>query len=497
MGIVFKQSLKNTIVIYLGFLIGGLNTIIFYPNILGKEFYGIVAGLLSYSNLIMPLMALGVHYTVIKFFSTFKTKEEKDKFLTLVILAPLVVAVPIGFLWHNIHHLIVTKFITEANAKISNYTIVIYIISLCCAYFEVFYAWSKVHLKTVLGNFLKEFYNRAVIMLLLFAVYFKLLDASGFIYVLTIMYVIRTLIMMGYAFKTYTPKLSVKAPNNIKEIIRFSSFIILAGSAGAIILDIDKVMVLGKETFDKAAYYTVAVFIGSFIEAPSRAMSQILQPLTSKSINDNDSKEIESLYKKSSINLLLIGGLFFLLVNCNVSELFRIMPKGYESGVLAVLLISLVKLFNMTLGNNGSIIANSKFYKITLPIGLGTAILVYILNVLFYHKINMNTNGLALATLVTIIVFNSFKLWFVKRKFSLSPFSHKTWQMLLIISVLFGCFYFWNFNVGELMLFNFPIHPIINIVLKSILIVSIYMTLIISLKISPQVNLIINKVLKK
>ena len=86
---------------------------------------------------------------------------------------------------------------------------------------------------------------------------------------------------------------------------------VLAGSAGAILLDIDKVMIPDKETVEIAAYYAVAVFIGSLIEAPGRAMAQILQPITSKTINDNNAVEIESLYKKSSINLLLVSGLLF------------------------------------------------------------------------------------------------------------------------------------------------------------------------------------------
>ena len=88
--------------------------------------------------------------------------------------------------------------------------------------------------------------------------------------------------MMCYAFKLYFPKFTFSRPDNFSEVMRFSAYIILAGSAGAIILDIDKFMIPGKESLAKAAYYSVAVFIGSFIEAPSRAMLNILQPLTSK-----------------------------------------------------------------------------------------------------------------------------------------------------------------------------------------------------------------------
>ena len=157
----------------------------------------------------------------------------------------------------------------------------------------------------------------------------------------------------------------------------------MAGSAGAIILDIDKFMIPGKESLVKAAYYSVAVFIGSFIEAPSRAMLNILQPLTSKTLNEENHEEVASLYKKSSLNLLLISGLFFVLINTNINQLFSLLPKAYSGGVLVVLMISLLKLYNGFLGNNGAIINNSKFYKITLPISLIMAFSVYFLNKLF------------------------------------------------------------------------------------------------------------------
>jgi O-antigen/teichoic acid export membrane protein len=496
LGIIFKQSFKNTIVIYLGFLIGGLNTIFFYPSFLGEDFYGIVTVLLSYSNLIMPLMALGVHYTIIKFFSVYKEKTEKDKFLSVALLLPLIVSVPVGFLWNEIQDFIVLNFLSEENRSIQDYTIVIYIVSLCCAYFEVFYAWSKVHLKTVVGNFLKEFYNRAVVMVLLLSVSFGFITKPEFIFTLTGFYILRTIIMMAYAFKVYFPKFSISMPKNYKEIVAYSLFIIFAGSAGAVILDIDKVMVTGKEAFSAAAYYTVAVFIGSFIEAPSRALGQILQPLTSKSLNENNPTEVNNLYKKSSINLLVVGGLFFLLINCNIKELFRIMPAGYENGVLAVLLISIAKMYNMLLGNNGPIISNSKYYKITFPIGVGTAITVYFLNVLFYREINMSTDGLALATLITLFIFNTIKLLFVHYKLNMNPLTKQTGIALGVILIMFLGFYFWNFNIPEIKIGNFPIHPIINIILKSAVIIVLYSYVIVKLKISNQINGIIQSLRK-
>ncbi|WNW01965.1 lipopolysaccharide biosynthesis protein [Tenacibaculum sp. HL-MS23] len=500
MGIVLRQSLKNTIIIYLGFLIGGINTIYLYARFLKDEYYGLAMYVFAASNLLMPVIALGIQFTIIKFFVAYKTKKEKDSFLSSVLFLPLLIALPVGFGWDFFHDLImgyVAKSNVEGNLIIENYTVYIYIIAVACAYFEVFYSWAKVQMQSVFGNVLKELYNRAAIMILLFAVSFELITKQEFLYYMTVAYVARTIFMMLYALKLYTPKLTLSLPFNFKEVLRYTFYIVLAGSAGAFVLDIDKVMIPGKDGLATAAYYGVALFIGTFIEAPSRAMGQILQPLTSKSINENNDKETKSLYEKSSINLLLVGGLFFILVNCNVDELFKIMPnKNYAGGGLVVLLISTAKLFLMSLGNNGAIIQNSKFYKITMPVGVGMAFMVYYLNIFFYNDIGMGTEGLALATLLTVLFFNTFKLWFVNRKLKMFPYTKKTLKMLLIIAVLFFGFYYWNFSIPQFSIKNTPIDPIINIILKSVLIVVVYVVVVIKLTVSEQMNNLANRYIK-
>ena len=495
MGIVLKQSFKNTLFIYLGFAFGGVNTLFLYTRFLQDEYYGLVTFLLSTSNLLMPLIALGIHHTIVKFFSSYFTKTEKDRFLSSILFLPLFIAIPIAY-FGNLFYEEIGTYLSKENPIIKDYTFVIYMIAVATSYFEIFYAWAKVQFQSVFGNILKELWNRVVVMILLFAVYFEFITKSEFIYYLTGAYFLRTLVMMIYALKLYTPKLTFSKPKNFNEIIRFSGYIILAGSAGAIILDIDKFMIPGKESLVKAAYYSVAVFIGSFIEAPSRAMLNILQPLTSKTLNEENHTEVASLYKKSSLNLLLISGLFFVLINANIDQLFSLLPKEYSGGVLVVLMISLLKLYNGFLGNNSAIINNSKFYRITLPISLSMAISVYLLNKLFYYELDMGTDGLALATLIVIFTANTFKLFFVKLKFSITPFTNKSILLILIIAILYLFFNFWDFSVGNIYVWGLPIHPIVNILLKSVLILVVYLFLTFKLHISPEFDRLLKRYYK-
>ena len=150
----------------------------------------------------------------------------------------------------------------------------------------------------------------------------------------------------------------------------------------------------------------------------------------------------------------------------------------------------------MSLGNNGAIIQNSKFYRITMPIGVGMAFMVTYLNIFLYNDIGMGTEGLALATLLSVVTFNVFKLWFVNKKLKMFPYTMKTLQMVLIIIVLFLGSYFWNFSVPEFSIRSFRIDPIVNIILKSLIIIPVYLFVVFKLTISDQINSLVNRFIK-
>ncbi len=483
MGVILKQSSFNTIIILIAFVIGGFNTLILYTNFLTPENYGLVVFLLSAANVLMPLTAFGVQYTIVKFFSSYQTKQEKDRFLSMAILLPLFIAIPVGF-FGVVFYEKISQFLSAENAMIQNYTYIIYLVAITTAYFEVFYAWSKVQMHSVFGNAVKELFSRVMIMILLTLVWLEVISQHEFILYLTASYFLRMFVMQFYAFKLYTPKFSFHLPANFKEVIGYSGYIILAGSAGAILLDIDKVMLPAKEALEFTAYYTVGVFIASVIEAPGRAMLQIVSPLTAKAINESDFREIKSLYKRTSINLFIICGLFFVLINCNVEQLYLLIDKPeYSQGVYVVLMVSIAKLYNMLLANNGAIISNSKHYRVLLPYGIAMALSVYYLNTYLIDVYSMN--GAALSTLLVIMTFNTIKVWYVNKKFDVIPFTKKTVFTFLIIGTFFFSFYFWNFN------FN----PFVNILLKSSFIVLSYVFLIYKLNLSYQITTAVKKVL--
>jgi O-antigen/teichoic acid export membrane protein len=172
-----------------------------------------------------------------------------------------------------------------------------------------------------------------------------------------------------------------------------------------------------------------------------------------------------------------------LLIFINVNQFYLLLPEDYRGGVFVVFMIGLSKFYDVLLGNNNSIIINTKYYRMVLVFGLATVLLMIILNWIFIPIYGIN--GSAFATLLTIFAYNTTKLLFVVRKMHLYPFTSKTIISFVVLIIGFLVFYFWDF----------PFHPIVNIALKSILFTVFYGLSVIKLAISKEINEMVFKFL--
>jgi len=435
MGIVVNQSIKNVIITCVGFGIGAINTLFLFTKFLDEEYYGLVSYLFSASNLIWPFMAFGTHNTLVKFYSSYTAQEEKNKLLSMLLILPMAVAVCLGLIGTTLYTYIL-DFFNEDNTIVQSYVWAIYVLAITVSYFEIFFAWAKVKLKSVFGNILRELFVRAWIMILLFMVYFEILTVHQFVYALVLVYVLRLIIMMLYAINLHDFKFSFSVPSNYRSVFKYSLLILLAGSVATLLIDLDKTMIERYLPIKYVAKYGICAYIGSVIIIPSRAMHQITYPLTAKLINEKGFVQLKELYKKSSLNLFAISGLLFLLILCNVRTLFELIPEEYELFIGVVLLIFL--------GNNNSILFSSDYYRLILYIGIGVAVLACILNSICIPVFGVT--GAAIATFVSVFSYNIAKLWIVNTKFHMHPFSKNTLMIVVLIIVFVAGFYFWDFG---------------------------------------------------
>ena len=480
MGMVFKQTSWNIVTITVAILIGGINTLFFYPEFLREQYYGLVVFLLATSNLLQPLMSFGAQHTIIKFFSSFKNIKEKDEFLSSIIFLPLFFILPVCLLVVQFHDLI-AEFLSVKNPIIKSYVWVIFLVSFATSYFEVFYAWSRVQFKSIFGNILKEIYPRIAVFILLFLVSIDILTKENFVWCLTGLYYIRLIIMIIYSLFLYTPKFSVKIPNNFKEILSYSIYILLAGSAASFLIDIDKYMIPQKQAISQTAYYAVAVFIATVVEIPGRAMFQIINPLVAKALNEENFIELKNLYSQSSENLLIVCGLFFLLINLNIDSFYMLLNnQEYSNASLVVLIISSAKLIQMSFGCGPAILATSKFYKITLPFSIAMAVSVYFLNDYLIDLYGIN--GAAISTFIVLLIFTVLKIIYIRYKVKLQPFNFNSIKIFTSILLI----YFLNSYI------NLELSPLIEIIIRSIIILITYALIIYFFGVSKKMKDLLN-----
>lgn len=439
MGIIAKQSIYNVVSIGLAFLIGAVNMVYLYPTYPGKEFQGLIVALLANSNLIQPFISFGVQHTLIKYFSEAQSKEERDRLLWFVLLFPLVIIALILPFYFQFNTALLELIAGKGNG-VSRFPFLILAIAISTAYFEVFFSWLRVHLKTVFGNFLKEVYPRVLVFLLLMTYILEWIDLDGFINFLIIGYYLRLLCVMSYSFFIYIPSFNFHLPSNWTSLLRYSALIFLSGAAASFILDIDKSMIFAITKDENVAFYAVALYIAAVIEAPGRAMFQITSPMVAQAINSNDLNRLEELLKKSSINLMVVSGLAFLIINLNLLDFYKLINQpGYASAFSVVIIISLGKFFSMSMGCLNNIISNSKYYPYVFWFSVSSAVLAVLLN--YYLISAYGIMGAAFATLIVILFINSCKLILIYYAFNIHPYNRKSLSIIGSIFLIYGMVY--------------------------------------------------------
>ena len=154
---------------------------------------------------------------------------------------------------------------------------------------------------------------------------------------------------------------------------------------------------------------------------------------------------------------------------------------GYSIGIPIVIIVSLGKLYTMSIGCINNIISNSKYYYYTFWFSLFSSILAVFLNIYFISIYGII--GAAYATLIVLLIMNSLKIYLVRVKFNMHPYSTDTIKIIVLSIITY--FIFSNLQLG--------FSPFLNITIKSSLVFILYTLAAYIFKLSDDVNIFIDK----
>ena len=305
------------------------------------------------------------------------------------------------------------------------------------AYYAILEAYSTSLLKAAVPMFFREVFSRLYSFSLLVLYYFGYVSFEQFMFLFVLEGGWRVIGIMIYL--KWLNQLSFKMDWSIfrkpifKEMLEYGFYTLSARGSALIISGLDVVMISAILGFEYTGIYFAFLAATRLITVPASSITNIASPVVAKAWKENNTNLIAKLYKQTAITQLVAGLLLFIGLWANLDNFIFILNysgENYGIGKYVAVFVGLGSIFNVMTGINGVIIINSKKYRWDLVFVVILVGLTYLTNYLLIPIYGIV--GAALATMFTVILYNSIRLVFVWKQFDMQPFTFKTVQALVI-----------------------------------------------------------------
>lgn len=444
MGIIQRQSTIGTVIIYSGTIIGFITSTLIFPNVLSSEEIGLLGVLVAFAMIFSRFAGLGINNVGNRLFPYFRdAKKNHNGFLFLALSTTFV-----GFLLATMVFYFLKPYLIESriedSALLADY--IDYVIPLIFAiiFFSVLDTYYRLLFNAVIGTFLKEFFQRFLILVFIVVFYYTALSFQGFmaLYVAAFMLPMIILALSLIQSKQFLikPDFRIMTPKFTKTVFTVGMFGILVGFSGAVIMNVDKIMVQEFLGLGATGIFATTFYFGVLVGIPARPLIKISSTVIAEAWKKNDTKNIDMVYRKSCINQFILGLLLFLGIWLNQHNIFSVLPAEYAAGKYVILFIALTYLAEMLSGASIAVISTSRYYKYQAYFMLLLIILVVASNILLIPI--WGITGAALASLFSKLIVFTLRYIFIYKKFGFQPYNKKFLVALFIGGITFLLGYF-------------------------------------------------------
>jgi len=444
MGIVKRQGIKNTIIIYAGIIIGFISLLVIQPNYLSKSEIGLTRLLLAFASLFSSVFAFSISNITIKFFPYFKDYNNKHNgFFGLTILIPIIGSA-IGCLLLFLFKEPIIKYYSSESKIFQFYFYHTFVFSFILSVILSLNSYCSALLKTTVPSFLNDVITRLIFILLILLYGFGIISYSTFIIAFIVSYVLQAIFLFFYIIYYGAPsfKINKKIINEIGSItlVKYGAVLTITTITSLGLKFLDMIMIGHYKTDADVGVYSIAAFIATIIETPLNSLERIANPKIAHHLAEKNYSEVKSIYFQSSKYLTLIGAWLMLMICVNVKDLLLLLPNDYSDGIMVSIIMSIGAFINMCTGVNYPILFNSdKYYfgSIFIAIMLVVTIVLNIILIPIYGIM-----GAAISAAIASVVYNLLKYLFIYFEFKMQPFSKETLKIISILLFAFMINYF-------------------------------------------------------
>ncbi len=491
-----RQSIISSLVIYIGFAVGLLNTYLFAKEgIFLDSQFGLYNAFIAIATMMMGFANLAMPSYIHKFYPYYKDHAPgvKNDQLTVAILISVIGFILVIIAGIVFKGLVVKKYGTNAPEVVTFYNW-IFPLGFGLTIYTILeaYAW-QLH-KSVFTNFLREVQWRlfTTILIVLFATgviqsFDLFIKLFAFSYPFIAVTLLAYLLIAGKI--SFSLKKSKVTRRFSKSILRLCTFVY----AGTLIFTISQVfdsLVIGSvldDALTKLAVYSVAQSIAAMIQVPQRGIIAASIGHLSQAWKDKNMALIQRIYQRSSINQLIFACCMFSLIILSFTDaVYTFQLKGtYLNAYYVVILLGLTKIVDMGTGVNAQIIATSTYWRFEMLSGV--ILLFTMLPLNYFLTKEFDITGTGFANLISIIIYNSIRIIFLWRKFKLFPLTIQSLYTVLLATACYGICYFVFINI----------HGLVGIFLRCISFILLYATGTVYMKLTPDIEPVINTIKKR
>jgi O-antigen/teichoic acid export membrane protein len=442
MGSIRKQTIISSLLVYFGFFIGAIN-IFFYTKIGNQhgaftaEQFGLTRIFFDYAQNMYAFGSLGIIPIIYKFYPYYKDNLEAHEIdlMSWAMITALFGFILILIAGYYFEPLFVKQFSVRSKL-IVDYYYWMFPFALGMLFFSVIEGFCWGIQKTVISNFLKETGLRVFTFILILLFYFKFISFDTFIKIFAFLYLAIFFILAIYLFHTkrlYFPfKMSRVTKKFKKKILGMQTLIFGGTLIASIAATVDSFIIAKFMGLGVVAVFGLAQYAANLVQVPQRSIQAISAGVLSRAWKDKNMLEIERIYQRSCINLLLIALFIFGNLWLNAYQGIQVLniQKEYEGGMAVIFILGMVRIIDAGTGLNNMVINTSIYWRFDFYSGV--VLLGLRLPLSYYLIKNYGIMGSAFAELIAFGIYNFIRFEFLRRKFKMQPFNSKTVYAILL-----------------------------------------------------------------
>ena len=450
MGIIAKQSIRGTIVTYLGIAVGVVTTFFVLTRFLTTEEIGLARVLIDAATLFIGLAQLGTNASIIRFYPYFREKgsEEDHGFFFWALVVPFIGFVVFAIIYWACRVPLGAWFGDKSPLFVEYYYFVLPL-AFFMLYQTICESTCNVLMHIVVPRAVRELIVRVGLLTIYLLYAFKVLSMDGLVIGFCVNYAVAAMINMLYFFSLkpirLRPDWTFLRENKalVRRYLTYTGFLLLSAVTTVLAPTLSSFFVTAKMGLDSTGIFAIATYMAVMVSVPSRSVAAIASPQLARAIKEQNREECSHLINQVTRNMLLIGGFILLAMWVNIDLIFHILPNGatFAQAKNVVLILGVSQLILATFTICYTTLNYSRFYAFSLFISLALTISALILNNYLVPLYGMN--GAALSNLLSYGLYVALTILFVVSLCRIRVIEKRWWFILLLLVVLFAINALW------------------------------------------------------